>query len=381
YAQIRRFEQATGQAFANGLEVSCHVAVRFHPRYGLKLEVLEIDPSFTLGQMELQRQRTLDRLLHDYPAYIQYADGEYRTSNKALPWPRVMQRVALIAAPGSDGYRDFVHELQHNAYGYRFQLSVFPASVQGQQAVAQISAQLDAIWPQAAQYDVVALVRGGGSTTDFAPFDDYEVAQRIARFPIPVFTGIGHDRNTSIADLMGCQFKTPTKVAAAIVDTALHFESQLMALKDQLSALWSAQTRHYAHQLQVWDTRMQQVVPFQLHRRHDRLQHWQLMLERTTREEVKYYADQLSEKAKRIRQQWQTTLRQRRLHLEHLQKLVTQLSPETVLNRGYAMVMQEDTIITDPGKLNREIPMQTVLKNKTIISQIKAISNHEKENI
>lgn len=381
YPEIVRFERSTGQVFTSGIEISCRVQVKFHPRYGLKLEVQEIDTAFTLGQMELQRQQTLDRLLRQYPSQIKLEDGVYLTPNKQLKWPKVMQRVALIGAEGSDGHRDFLQELLHNQYGYVFKVSTFHSSVQGQQAVDDLCAQLDSVYQIAAAFDVVAIVRGGGSNTDFAAFDDFEVARRIAFFPIPVFTGIGHDRNTSIADMMAWQYKTPTKVASAIVDTALHFESQLMQLKDQLSDAWQARTQDYAHQLKYWDGRLQHIIPFRLQRRYDRLHDWQLMIERTARDELKYHADQLSEKTKRLQQQIQTTIKQHRLQLQHVDKLVAQLSPDSILNRGYAMVRQGTTIITDAHQLDRSQPMQTVLKNQTITSDIKAIDNNEQQDI
>jgi exodeoxyribonuclease VII large subunit len=381
YQEIIRFERSTGQLFTSGIEISCRVQVKFHPRYGLKLEVQEIDTAFTLGQIELQRQQTLDQLLRKYPSQIKLEDGVYLTPNKQLKWPKVMQRVALIGAEGSDGHRDFLQELLHNQYGYVFKVSSFHSSVQGQQAVADLCAQLDTVHQIAAAFDVVAIVRGGGSNTDFAAFDDFEVARRIAFFPIPVFTGIGHDRNTSIADMMAWQFKTPTKVASAIVDTALHFESQLMLLKDQLSDTWLARTQEYAQQLKYWDSRMQHMVPFRLQRRFDRLSDWQHLIERTARDEIKYHTDQLAEKAKRLQQQIQTTLKHHQLQLQHVEKLVAQLSPASILNRGYAMVMQGPHIITDARQLDTGQPMQTVLKNQTITSDIKAINEHEQKDI
>jgi exodeoxyribonuclease VII large subunit len=180
---------------------------------------------------------------------------------------------------------------------------------------------------------------------------------------------------------MAWQYKTPTKVASAIVDTALHFESQLMQLKDQFSDAWLARTQDYAHQLKYWDGRLQHIIPFRLQRRYDRLHDWQLMIERTARDELKYHADQLSEKTKRLQQQIQTTIKQHRLQLQHVDKLVAQLSPDSILNRGYAMVRQGTTIITDAHQLDRSQPMQTVLKNQTITSDIKAIDNNEQQDI
>lgn len=377
YVQLQQFEQRTGQAFADGLEISCRVAVRFHPRYGLKLEILEIDSAFTLGQIELQRQQTLDRLLRQYPSHIQLVDGEYMTANKQLKWPKVLQRIALIAASGSDGERDFLQELQHNAYGYDFNVQLFSASVQGMQAVQEIIAKLDEIRQQASSFDVVAIVRGGGSNTDFAAFDHFEVARRIALFPIPVFTGIGHDRNTSIADMMGWQFKTPTKVAAAIVAVSLQFESDLMQLNQQLTNAVEGRLAGIQQQLKHWQQKLSLMVQHRLQRQLERLHDLQLLIDRSSQDRWKMANDALQQMQLRVKQSWQHQLRNQQVLLEQTSRLIEQVSPDKILNRGFAMLLQNDRIITDASQLDKDKPLQTVLKNKTIHSHISDIRPHE----
>jgi exodeoxyribonuclease VII large subunit len=319
----------------------------------------------------------MDKLLKNYPAQIQIADGEYHTANKKLQWPKVLQRVALIAAAGSDGQRDFMQELLHNQYGYHFELTLFTASVQGQQAVAELTTQLDEIHQMASSFDVVAIVRGGGSNTDFAAFDDYEVARRIAVFPIPVFTGIGHDRNTSIADLMAWQFKTPTKVAAAIVDTALRFENDLQEIQENIETVWQEKLTTLQASLSLWNNRMQLLIPHRLQRKKERLQDWQLMIQKTSRDQLHFYGSALKEKSKRLEQQKNKLLLQKGMELQQLKRMVEQLSPESILNRGFAMVMQGEKIMTEAAQLDTQLPMKTILKNNTIISDIKAIEAHE----
>lgn len=381
FQQIVRFEQATGQLFENGLQISCMVSVKFHPRYGLKLEVQEIDASFTLGQLERQRQQTLDQLLRQYPGQIQLVDGEYITTNKQLVWPKVLQRIALIAAAGSDGERDFLHELLQNQYGYHFEVIRFAASVQGQQAVADLCEQLDTIRQQASSFDVVALVRGGGSHTDFAAFEHFELARRIAVFPIPVFTGIGHDRNTSIADLMCWQWKTPTKAAAAIVDTALRFDSELQTTSEKISQLAGLIIREHRNQLTKVSTRLSMTIPHRLQRKHERLSDWHMMLQKTTRDQLTSTAALLGKTLQQIQVAASQQLQQKKIQLKHQKLLVEQLSPERILKRGFAMVMQEGKIITDVQQLQKDLPMQTILKATHIISEIKDISTHESSNI
>jgi exodeoxyribonuclease VII large subunit len=209
--------------------------VNFNRRYGLKLDVLEIDLEHTLGALELERQRTLDRLLRENPKTIHLIDGFYRTLNGSLPLPLVIQNIALITAPDSDGQRDFKNEITKNEQGYSFFIKEFLTTIQGDSAHKLILHQLELIEKNGGNYDAVVIVRGGGSQMDFKPFDEYELAKRIASFSIPVLTGIGHDRNTSIVDLMSRQYKTPTKVATFIIDQNLSFENSILNLKERLT--------------------------------------------------------------------------------------------------------------------------------------------------
>jgi exodeoxyribonuclease VII large subunit len=233
YNWIEDFEKFTKQKFADGIEITCLVRVKFHPKFGLSLEALQIDFAYALGTLEIERQQTLERLLKENPSTIKLLDGVYRTYNHSLPFPTVIQRIALITAPGSDGQRDFKQETEKNKHGYAFAITEFLTQIQGDQAHQLILQQLKLVETKKENFDVVVIVRGGGSQTDFKPFDNYELCRDIAGFPLPVVTGIGHDRNTSIADMMARQQKTPTKVASLIVDHNLDFENNLQSLKER----------------------------------------------------------------------------------------------------------------------------------------------------
>ncbi len=226
YAAIQKLEQATGQKFESGIEIICDVQVKYHSKFGLSLEICDIDVSHTIGSLEIERQKTINRLLAEFPQWIREIDGEFFTFNNNITLPTVVQRLALITAPDSDGQRDFLNEMHHNPYGYKFRTDQYLCTIQGDTAAALIVEQFQKIKKSKTHYDAIVLIRGGGSATDFKPFDSFEVAKTIASFTVPVLTGIGHDRNTSIADLMARQFKTPTKVATFIVEQALFFESK-----------------------------------------------------------------------------------------------------------------------------------------------------------
>ena len=233
YDQIEAFEKSTKQEFVNGLKIICLVKVRFHQIYGLNADVLQIDIAHSLGTIELERQATLDKLLKENPNKIQQIGEYYRTISNSLPLPIVVQRIALITAVNSDGQRDFLKEISENKFGYQLEVREYLCTIQGDTAHELIIQQLNEIEKEKDHFDVVAIVRGGGSQTDFEPFEKYDLAKKVALFPLPIFTGIGHDRNISIVDLMARPYKTPTKVAAQLIEYNFEFENLMLRLKER----------------------------------------------------------------------------------------------------------------------------------------------------
>ena len=215
------FREATGQALAAGQRVLLAVAVEFHPQYGLSLDVHAVDASFTLGELAKQRQDALQRLL---------AEGLLEL-NKRHALPPVLNRLAVISAATAAGYQDFVQQLR-DAAPLQFRLTLFAATMQGDRAAASVQQALKAIQKRKTEFDAVILIRGGGGRTDLLAFDDYELAAALARLALPVLTGIGHERDESLADLVAhTRLKTPTAVAAFLIDRAWQYE----ALLDELA--------------------------------------------------------------------------------------------------------------------------------------------------
>ncbi|MEO0310389.1 MAG: exodeoxyribonuclease large subunit [Bacteroidota bacterium] len=236
YQQIQAFETNTHQPFKDGIEIVCKVRVRYHILYGINLDIIEIKSESTIDAILLQRQQTIAQLLLEHPKIIQLVNGVITTTNQQHPLPPIIQRIALITAPNSDGQRDFINELVHNQHQYTFNVDQYLVTIQGDNATQNIIKSLDRIIASKHAYQAVAIARGGGATADFIPFDHPQLAAIVAAYPIPILTGIGHDRNQSICDLMARQFKTPTKVAAAIVDHNLKFENHLIQLFQQVSS-------------------------------------------------------------------------------------------------------------------------------------------------
>ncbi len=198
------FESTTGESLRAGLEVMVAVSVEFSELYGMSLNVQNIDPSFTLGNLAKRRLEIIKQLK---------ADGIF-DMNKEVEFPLIPRKLAIISSEKAAGYGDFCHQLENNHNGFSFYKKLFPAIVQGEKAEESIIAALDKIYEHADVFDVVLILRGGGAVTDLACFDSYQLAMNVAQFPIPVLTGIGHQRDTSVADLVAYQsLKTPTAVA------------------------------------------------------------------------------------------------------------------------------------------------------------------------
>jgi exodeoxyribonuclease VII large subunit len=226
---IKYFEQETGQKFSNGLQVLVNVKVEYHSIHGFQLILTDINKEFTLGNLERQRRETLERLIKENPDSIKKIGEEYFTKNKQVKLNSVVQNIAIIGSPNSQGYTDFTHTISANQFGYKVKIDIYQSSVQGAGVEAEIINRLIAIFNSKIAYDAVVIIRGGGSKTDFLVFDTYPLARAVARFPIPVITGIGHHKDVSIVDMMThTQTKTPTKAAEFIISHNRTFEDNLI---------------------------------------------------------------------------------------------------------------------------------------------------------
>ena len=227
------FERMTGREFASGLKILINVSVEFHPVYGYGLNVCDIDPAYTLGDLQARRQAILRQLEEDGIIEL----------NKELSMPCLPQRIAVISSATAAGYEDFCRHLTDNRQGYVFYPMLFPAAMQGEQTEASIISALDKIFIYKDLFDVVAIIRGGGATSDLAAFDSYELAVNCAQFPLPVITGIGHERDDTVLDFIAFhRAKTPTAVADFLIEqmeetASCLFDSQEDIRKNALAIL------------------------------------------------------------------------------------------------------------------------------------------------
>lgn len=263
-----RFVKETGFHLQEQLQVLCLVEVQFHERYGLSLIVHDIDPAFTLGKMEQERRKTIERLKKE---------GLYDL-NKQLLLPTVIQRIALISAEDSRGYEDFMASLNDNGYGYTFFVKLFPSLLQGDLAASDMIGRLVGIFEEQSfsQFDAVVIVRGGGAASSLGCFNDYHLARAIARFPLPVITGIGHSADTSVVDeVANINLITPTEAGVFLVNRMLNYEVVISNYWSQLADIANQMIFDESSFLKASTLNIQQRVKSNLKEEHFRLKHQQ----------------------------------------------------------------------------------------------------------
>ena len=233
-AVLGRFRKDTGSDLEAGVEVLIQVRVSYHSLYGMTLSIVDINPSFTLGERQIQKQQTIDRLTKEG-----LMDRQKKLRLAELPY-----YLAVISADTAAGYGDFRRHLLENEYGFAYRLDLFSAAMQGATASDSIREALDGIMDSDIAYDAVLILRGGGSELDLSCFDDYSLAAAIARFPIPVFTAIGHDRDHHVADMVANTFvKTPTALADLVIDRTAEADGKISAAANRLMVAFTGRLR------------------------------------------------------------------------------------------------------------------------------------------
>lgn len=219
------FERITGQRLHAGLKVLLKVVVNFHEAYGFSWIVVDIDPTYTMGDMARRRQEIIQKLK---------AEGVF-DMQKELEIPMFAQWIAVISSANAAGYGDFRHQLSDNDHGFQFSTQLFPAIMQGEQVEESVIAALNQVNRQIDHFDVVVIIRGGGATSDLSGFDTFDLAENVANFPLPILTGIGHERDESVLDLVAnTSLKTPTAVAAFLID---HLETVNSRIEEALQSI------------------------------------------------------------------------------------------------------------------------------------------------
>ena len=340
---VRQFQKKIGKEFPfllqEGLEVLLKVEVDFHEVYGLKLVVSDIDPTYTLGKLELNRRAVLETL----------RELKLLEKNKKCSLPTVIQRIAVISSPHAAGLQDYIQQLSKNDYGYSFQNTLFPAAMQGNQVEKEIVNQFKKIDQRSPEFDCIVIIRGGGAKLDLSAFDNLVIAQATANASLPVLTGIGHEIDETVLDKVAhLALKTPTAVADFFIHRNLQFEAHLLnqaqLLKEEIQLILKEQQKtlaQFQHLLRLESSKL-------VGQQNQMLEFIGQELPRTLNFLFKKEQNQLST----------------------LEKAIELLDPKSILNRGFSLTTKNGKRISSVQGLNKGDTIKTYLKDGSISSKI-----------
>jgi len=316
----KKLNELTESILSDGVKVKLKINIEFSERYGMNFNIIDIDPAFTFGQFEMNRQKIIDRL----------KSKELIDLNAEVPLPRVIQDIAVISSETAAGYQDFVSQLGENAYGYDFNINLYQAAMQGQKTEREVVDAIQAA--KADKNDIIAIIRGGGSKLDLAAFDNYNIAFEIASSDLPVLTGIGHDIDMTVSDIVAHSvLKTPTAVADFIIEHNSLYESELMEL---MSAI-----EHDAQML--------------LSMKYQELLLMQEKIISGPSAKINYYSQDIDHLYQSMITNAEYTVLDTNKSLDNFEKLIQMSEPKNVMRRGYVLV----------HKSGKNIPRKENIKN------------------
>ena len=355
------FERETGRPLSAGMKVLVRVAVTFHELYGYSLSVTDIDPAYTLGDLARLRREILARL---------EADG-ILNDNKELPLPVLANRIAVISSATAAGYGDFRNQLLRNDYRLRFTLRLFPAVMQGERVEESVLAALDAIMAERDEWDAVVIIRGGGATSDLSGFDTYLLAAACAQFPLPVITGIGHERDDTVLDLVAhTRVKTPTAAAAFLVRHQLEAATRLEALSRDIGQEVMARLERERVRLERLSAALSAVFSQVRVRGEHRLEQLSLRLAHAWQQRLADERHGLERCAARIGQWVASRLERERFRLQLLRQRCEAADPDLLLKRGYSMTFSQGRLVRKASELEKGEEITTRLAEGEVRSVV-----------
>ena len=346
------FERTTGQPLRVGMKVLLKVYAQFHEAYGFSWIVSDIDPTYTLGDMARKRQEIIRQLKEEGVFDLQ----------RELSIPIFAKRIAVISAQHAAGYGDFLRQLEDNEYGFRFEVSLFPAIMQGEQVEQSIIAALNQIYElqnnhtshlssPTSHFDCVVIIRGGGATADLSGFDTLALAENVAQFPIPIITGIGHDRDESILDMVShMRVKTPTAAAAFLID---HFRR-----------VWERITEA--------ETSINQYVSERLRYQQQRISQLATLIPTLALQRLSDSRHRIEMTESRLPVAIERRLADQKHRIERLSILLQGFDPQLLLKRGYSITLHNGKAVRDPSQLKTGDEIETRVEKGTIRSVIKS---------
>lgn len=354
------FERETGQAFVSGLKVLVKVTVDFHELYGYSLTVVNIDPTYTLGDMVRRRKEILRQL--DEEGIL--------TLNKELELPVLTQRIAVISSATAAGYGDFCNQLLHNSFGFVFYPLLFQAIMQGEQVEQSIIQALDRINATRDNWDVVVIIRGGGATSDLSGFDTYDLAANCAQFPLPIITGIGHERDDTVLDMIShTRVKTPTAAAEFLINHVRQTAQELEAYEEVIYQEVPRLLQQEKQRLDSFVTRIPGQVQMRLQRENFRQEKFQNRMKTAWQSRLlqENYRLQLMP---RLLSALQNRVQRETHRLELLAQRVDSASPEKLLKKGYSLTLLDGKVVTDASLLKPGDEVETRLAKGKFRSKV-----------
>ena len=333
------FLRTTGQALRAGMKVRLKVYPQFHEAFGFSWIVTDVDATYTLGDMAKRRQDIIRQLKEEGVFDLQ----------KSLRLPLFCQHIAVISSETAAGYGDFSAQLRDNEYGFHFSTRLFPAIMQGEQVEQSIIAALDGIYRQIDEYDCVVIIRGGGATADMSGFDTLALAENVAQFPIPIITGIGHDRDECVLDMVShTRVKTPTAAAALLIDNLKQVLDTLTDAQQRITRYTQLKLSTLKAQLGNLQSSIPHLLTVIMTRQHTRID--------TLAQRIPLLADR--------------RLTQEKHRLELMSEKVKMLDPSLLLKRGYSITLKDGHVVKDARQVQTGDEIETRLSKGTIKSII-----------
>ena len=334
------FEKTTGQALSAGMQVLVSVEPTFHELYGYSLNVIDIDPTFTLGDIARRRMEIIRQLKEEGVADM----------NKEIPLPRLLQRIAVISSATAAGYGDFSDQLQNNQYGLHFHTQLFPATMQGDGVEQSVISALNAIASDMDSWDIVVIIRGGGSTSDLSGFDTLALAENVAQFPLPVITGIGHERDDTVIDMVAhTRVKTPTAAAEFLI----HHQAQELATIEEFAERIASASMQHLHNERIRQQNITAKIPT-------------LLTLVSTRE-----GNRMNILWQRLTSACATRFMKEQHRIERISDKMQSADPEHVLRLGYSITRINGKAVTDTSCVAPGDTITTTLANGEVQSEVR----------
>ena len=367
---ISWFEGITGETLKPGLKILMNATVQYHEIYGLSLNIRDIDAQFTLGERVKRKNEIIAKLK---------GDGIF-DMNRSLPLPKVPQNVAVISSPNAAGFGDFMDQLKKNPYRYQFYVKLFQATMQGQDAEQSIINAMLQVFEQVDQFDLLVIIRGGGAAVDLDCFDTYDLASHIAQFPKPVLTGIGHERDETIADLVAhTKMKTPTAVAEFLISGMHNFEESLEDFLTAISAYVSGYVEFHHKELSRKFRTLNSVAGTNTTRFRRLLdQRWNKTQFFAKRLLDKKY-NLLAEHKEKIRFAPRSVMTLQKDKIQLFSKALSLLDPKNVLERGYSITSYKGRMINKKMSIEPGVEISTETKDLFIRSVVSKVQREIKK--